>query len=98
MFSFKMSGKTLDDVCELLEQVVNQLSKVWSEVEFIKTALVEKEMEIDSKRWKNLMEKLGDIDSSVAPMQSTVVDGFAVIHDKLDEFKKEVIEAIPDSE
>ena len=94
MFSFKMSGKTLDDVCELLEQVVNQLSKVWSEVEFIKTALVEKEMEIDSKRWKNLMEKLGDID----PMQSTVVDGFAVIHDKLDEFKKEVIEAIPDSE
>jgi archaellum component FlaC len=93
-----MSGKTLDDVCELLEQVVNQLSKVWSEVEFIKTALVEKEKEIDSKRWKNLMEKLGDIDSSVDPMQSTVVDGFAVIRDKLDEFKKEVIEAIPDSE
>ena len=98
VFTFKMSGRTLDDVCGLLKQVVDQLSKVWSEVEFIRTALEKKEMDIDSKRWRDLMEKLGDINSSVAPMQDTVVDGFAAIHDKLDEFKQEVIESIPDSE
>ena len=131
-----MSGRTLDDVCELLEEVVNQLSKVsgevsrieaavneeheinekrwkdlmktvgdikssvvpmretvdgiddqlsdvYGEVKFIREALQKKEMDIDSKRWKDLMEKLGGIDSSVRPMQCAVVDGFDHMHNKL---------------
>ena len=93
-----MSGRTLDDVCELLEELVEHLSNVWSEVEFIKKALEKKEMEIDSKRWKDLMEKLGYIESSVAPIERVIDTNGSFLHGKLEEMQKAIIDAIPDSE
>ena len=98
-------GATLDDVCELLEKLVHQVSLVAAEVEYIKDAIVKKEMEIDCKRWDGLMVEIGDtnvrldeVRQNIDDVDNHVVDSFAVYFDKLEEFKNEIIDAIPEHE
>ena len=95
---------TLDDVCELLEKLVHQVSLVAAEVEYIKDAIVEKERR-DQQRWDGLMVEIGDtnvrldeVRQNIDDADNHVVDSFAVYFDKLEEFKNEVIDAIPEHE
>ena len=85
-----MQRTTLDDVCNLLSQI-------WQEVETIKTAYIEKE-ERDQRRWDGLIDTIESYDSLLRAMTDEMTDNKHDIVQKLDELGREIIEAIPESE
>lgn len=86
------------EVCEMLEMIAKQVSEIRTDVDFIKAAIEKKEMEIDSKRWEQLKVALKDLLFFGAPIQDDIGESTRLLEDKLDEMKKEILEAINDSE
>ena len=85
-----MQRKTLDDVCNLLSQI-------WQEVETIKTAYIMKE-ERDQRRWEGLIDTIESYDSILRAMTDEMTDNKHDIVQKLEDMGREIIEAIPESE